>query len=185
METKGEHPVFLSGVSSPHSASPTEGSWLYTEQSGSGRDPMKLNGASVRTVLAAALAVALNLASVYSFACPILCSAQRCCAGREGAATMPVMPHSQPCCPDQSGGTKRAPCSTPASQCLSHTQCTVYLLPAAISIPQVHSLSVAAPLFELSLLSWKISLVKYSSLSPPGYSSSGRAICQSESYLRI
>jgi hypothetical protein len=146
---------------------------------------MKRDRALRQRMFSLALAIALNLASAYAFACPIACSAQPCCTGREGACTMPGMPRSHPCCPDQSDGTTRMPCSGPAHPCVSHSQYMAYLVPAVISAPRAEFLPAAAPICGLSRLSFGIRLVTYSCLSPPGYSPSGRAICQRESFLRI
>lgn len=130
------------------------------------------------------LVMALSLGSAYALACPMLCSAAHCCAGRADGSTMPGMPGSHPCCPAHSDGRNGAPCKAPARQCLAHAPSAAYLMPAGPVLPQCHATVIFIVGTPASLSIPTLPVATSGFLSPPGYSS-GRTICQKESFLRI
>ena len=136
--------------------------------------------------LSLALVLTFNLGSLYAVACPILCSPQHCMQ-QSGGSTMPGMPDmpaSQPCCPAHSRQKNDTPCGAPAHGCITHAQQAAFLSPVGIAAPPFHSLSIITPPQWVPFVNSVVSIVTYSALPPPGFSS-GRAICQKESFLRI
>ncbi len=138
-----------------------------------------------RCGLSVVLVITFSLASVYTLACPILCS-RRHCMGQSDASSALRMPPSHECCPAHSNRKNDTPCGAPAKGCIVHAQGAAFLIPAGALIPQFHSTSFLVPGVPASLLAFSVRLLRNSSLSPspPGFPS-GRSICQNECFLRI
>ncbi len=143
---------------------------------------MKLTGTSFRTAVASALVFAVILGMSSALLCPFICSAQHYGARPEGGqAVVSISGHD--CCLGHSGGSREI--SSSLAHCHHADESAAYLTSAGGAGLQTHILLRVGAVCDLPPQNPLISQIKHSWLSPPGYYTSGRTICQKLSILLI
>ena len=146
------------------------------------RAAMRQNRLLFRTVVASALVIALTPGASSALLCPIICSVRHCGVWRDGGQKLASM-RAHACCPEHSGCTRTV--STLPGRCQIELQSAAYFASAEDSTLQIQASLRVATIYDHIAQSPTLDQIDHSSLSPPGYYPSGRAICQRLSILLI